>query len=71
MRKVEYGVRLSDVRMDFVIEVPVRSLDHAEEVVRWHNDPKNESCYEASAVTRLVMVSNWEAITAPARNVTT
>lgn len=70
MQKVEYGVRLSDVRQDFLIEVPARSLDHAEEVVNWHNDPKHESCYEATVVQRLVIVTNWEATTLQARNVT-
>jgi hypothetical protein len=71
MQKVQYGIRLEDVRLDeeFVIEVPARSLDHAEEVVNWHNDPKHESCYKATVVTRLVITTNWETAAA-ARNVT-
>lgn len=71
VQRVEYGVRLSDVRMDFLIEVPARSLDHAEEVVNWHNDPRHESCYEATAIQRVVVTSNWEPVAFPARNVTT
>lgn len=69
MVRSEYGIRLSDVRMDFRIEVPARSLDHAEEVVRWHNDPKNESCYEAVVVIRQIAIGNWEVVTNPPRKV--
>jgi hypothetical protein len=75
MIQVEYGVRLTDTRPEleyrFTVDVPVRSLDHAEEVTNWHNDPQHESIYEAEIVWRQKVITNWEPVPFPARNVTT
>lgn len=68
MTRTQYGIRLSDVRMKFIICVPADSLTHAEDVVNWHNDPKHESCYEATVVMRTITTTEWESV-GPARNV--
>lgn len=69
IQQSKYGIRLS-LEDGWTVDVPAMSLDHAEEVTRWHNDPTNESCYQALVIQRFVTITNWEVLGLPPRNVT-
>lgn len=71
IQRSEFGIRLTDVNTHWTVDVPARSLDHAEEVTRWHNDPSHESIYQAEIVERHVTITNWQLVNFVPRNVTT